>query len=121
MRIASIFLLAPVVALAQASFPTTFPSGAIPLAPEALQARVSGKAYTVKPMEGSEYRVQFDGTNVYLDVGNFRDSGPWKVEGSAVCMEFTRAKSGCTEFRLVGDVLYSKRFSNGEVVIMRPQ
>ena len=121
MRISVTLLLAPVVAFAQASFPTTFPGEATPFTSDALKARISGKTFTVKPAEGPEYRVQFQASHVYLDVGSFQDSGPWKIEGSSVCMEFKRAKSGCSEFRMVGDLLYTKRASNGEVVIMRPQ
>jgi len=120
MRIFSVILLAPTVALAQASFPTEFPAGAVPFSSQALRERVAGKSFTVKPAAGKEYRIQYDEVRAYLDVGSFNDSGPWKIEGSSVCIEFTRAPSGCSEFRQAGAVTYTKRASNGEVVVMQP-
>jgi hypothetical protein len=120
-RLLSVLLMLPALSFAQATFPTTFPEGAVPLTPEALKSRLSGKAFKVKQAVGPEYRVQYDSTNAYVDVGNFNDSGPWRVEGSSACIEFKRAKSGCSEYRLVGEVLYTKRISNGEVVAMIPE
>lgn len=116
--------LIPMAAAAQA-FPTEFPSNAQPLDSTALEKRLAGKAFAVKAADGTRYRIQYDKSHAHLNLysarGTINDSGPWRVESSSVCIEWRQVKSGCSEFRLVGDVLYTKRASNGEVVVMDPE
>jgi hypothetical protein len=123
-RACLIYVLFPMGALAQASFPTDFPAGAQAIESEALRKRLAGNSFNVKPADGGEFRIQYQDTHAYLNLytsrGTVNDTGTWRVQGSAVCIEWQRVKSGCSEFRLVGDVLYTKRASNGEVVAMQP-
>ena len=125
MRLATWMLFLPAFALAQASFPMEFPAGAVPLEPAALKQRLTGKTFWVKPAAGAEFQVQYQErdayVNVYMPGNTVTDSAPWRVEGSAACIDFTKFRAGCSEFRLVGDVLYTKRVSNGEVVVMQPR
>jgi hypothetical protein len=114
-------LLAPAAALAQAPAPTEFPSDAVPLASEALRQRVMGKVFVINPVAGAPLRVEYRDVYAFVNVGNFNDSGKWRVEGSSVCVDWKKAPPGCSEARLAGDILYVKRTSNGEIVAMQPK
>jgi len=125
MRACLLWFLFPAICLAQA-FPTEFPAEAKALEPDVLKQRIAGKVFNVKAADGAEYRVEFKDTHAYLNIymaggRTVSDNGPWKAEGSSICIEFQRVKSGCSEYRLVGNTLYSKRASNGEVVVMEPK
>ena len=111
--------LTPALLLAQPSFPTTFAADAAPLGPEALRERLAGKTYFFKPVVGDPVRIQYQETYVFANVGNASDTGKWRVEGSTVCVEWRKFPSSCTEARLVGDALYMKRASTGEVVLLQ--
>ena len=121
MRMFSLLLLAPTFALAQLWVPTVFPSEAVPLTPEALKQRLAGKAFLVRPAAGAEMRLQYQETDALINIGNSSDSGKWRVEGSSVCVDWQKFPPGCSEVRLVGDVMYTKRASNGEIVILQPR
>lgn len=114
-------LLAPVAALAQAPVPTEFQSDAVPLASEALKQRLTGKVFLVSPVIGAPLRVEYRDTYAFVNVGNFSDSGKWRVEGSSVCVDWKKAPPSCSDARLTGDILYVKRTSNGEIVAMHPK
>ena len=120
MHIATLLLVSPLAA-AQASFPTDFPDGAQPLAPEALKERIAGKVFVTKPAAGNELRVQYDENYAFINVGRNSDSGKWRIEGSSICYAWQKFPQGCSEVRTVGDVLYIKRYSNGEVATMEPK
>ncbi len=98
--------------------PTAFPEGATPLTPAALSQKLSGQTYVSKPKTDAEVRIQYRGDYAYINVGSASDSGKWRVEGSAICMEWRNFKHSCSEVRQVGDVLYVKRANNGEVMLM---
>jgi len=111
----------PSIAAAQ-GFPTEFPAGSVPLEGEALRKRIEGQTYWVKPADGNEFRVQYLASkevflNIYFPGRTLSDTGTWRIEGSSVCVEWRQVKSGCTAHHLVGDQLYVKRASNGEVVV----
>jgi hypothetical protein len=114
-------LLLPTLAPAQPALQTEFPPAAAPLAPDALKQLLTGKVFTVNPASGPEMRLEYRDSYAYVNVGNRSDSGKWRVEGSAACIDWKVFPPGCSEFRLLGDVLYTKRASNGEVVVMRPR
>jgi hypothetical protein len=114
-------LLAPAAALAQAPVPTAFPSESAPLAPEALKQRLTGKVFLANPVTGTPLRVEYRDVYAFVNVGNFSDSGKWRVEGSSVCVDWKKAPASCSEARLAGDILYIKRASNGEIVAMQPK
>lgn len=106
--------------IAQPAFPTEFPAGSSPLSPEPLTKLVAGKVFKLKPATGAEIRVEYRDDWAYFNVGNSSDSGKWKAEGSAICVDWKRIPPGCSEMRMVGDTLYTKRVSNGEVLPMHP-
>jgi hypothetical protein len=108
------------VAIAQPVFATEFPAAASPLSPEALTKLVADKVFKLKPATGPEIRVEYRGNWAYFNAGNASDNGKWRIEGSAVCVEWKRIPPGCSEMRMVGDTLYTKRASNGEVLPLLP-
>ena len=114
-------VLVPVFAFAQATMPTEFPSGSVPFTPEVLKERVTGKTFTFKPVVGDPVRIQYQETHAFFNAGSASDSGKWKVEGSSVCYEWRKFPGGCSEHRSVGDLVYVKRYSNGEVVLLQPK
>ena len=113
-------LLAPVAALAQAPV-IEFPSDAAPLASEALKQRLTGQVFLVNPATGIPLRVEYRDVYAFVNVGNFSDSGKWRVEGSSICVDWKKSPPSCSDARLAGDTLYVKRSSNGEIVAMHPK
>ena len=114
-------LTAATAARAQAPVaPADFPPDAKPLNAEALQARITGKVFGVKPAAGSAWRLQFQSSGFYfIDAGNFRDNGKWRIEESRLCTAPQTRPAACNEMRLAGEVLYMKRDS-GEIVKFEP-
>jgi hypothetical protein len=111
-------LFSPVLAWAQAAFPTDFPQGAQPLTADALRQRIVGKTFVAKSATSPDVRTQYQEKFVYINVGASSDSGTWRTENSTICVEWKRFTSGCSEVRAVGDLLYVKRSNNGEVMPM---
>lgn len=112
-----LLLLAPLSVLAQSAVPTEFPADSTPLQGDALQARLSGKVFAVKPADGSIWRLEYK-ANGYMFVETnrgFRDTGTWKVEGDQACGIWQKAGRSCSEFRLKDDTLFARRVS-GEVI-----
>ena len=119
MRIAlAACLFAPVLALAQAGFPTEFPAGAETLQPDDLQKKLAGRVVQMKYANGADVRLEFKDAYAYVDSGRSSDSGKWRVHESQLCIDWQRFPSGCSQVRTVGDALYVKRLTNGEVVQM---
>lgn len=111
-------LMVPVLAVAQAGFPTEFPEGAAVLAPVELQKRLTGQVTHMTYANGTKVRVEYKDTYAYLNTGNAQDSGKWRTEGSQVCIDWTRFNAVCFEVRDVKGALYAKRTTNGEIVAM---
>ena len=116
----AVLLIAP-FASAQTAFPTEFPLGSVPLDPAALKQQLTGKTFVVKPVDGSQFRIQYKDSYVFFNSGTFKDTGRWKTEGSSVCIEWNNIRPSCSEFQASGSVLYVKRANNGEVVRMEEQ
>jgi hypothetical protein len=121
MRILLTLFLAPVIAFAQASFPTEWPSGSQPLSAEALRERLAGKAFIAKSVTGPDVRTQYQGAYAYINIGNTSDSGTWRTEGSTVCNEWKKLRPACSEIRALGETLYVKRANNGEIMTLLPR
>ena len=111
-------LFVPVLALAQPAFPTEFPAGAVALSSDDLQKRLTGNVIGMKYANGADVRLEFKDTYAYVNSGNSSDSGKWRVEGSQLCIDWQRFQSGCSDVRIVGNALYVKRVTNGEIVQM---
>ena len=57
--------------------------------------------------------------HLFVDVGTgFKDDGPYRVEGSQVCVTLRRSGASCSEYRVDGDAVYLRRASNGEVLTL---
>lgn len=112
------WLFAPALVLAQAGFPTEFPPGAVTVPPDDLQKKLTGRVAQMKYANGAEVRVEYRDSYAYINVGNSSDSGKWRVQATQVCIDWQRFPAGCFEVRAVGDVLYAKRATNGEIVAM---
>jgi hypothetical protein len=121
MRLLFAFLAVPVIAVAQASFPTEWPSGAEPLSPETLRQRLVGKTFVAKSLTSPDVRTEYRETYAYINIGNTNDSGRWRTEGSTVCNEWRNLRPACSEYRLLGETLYVKRANNGEIMMLVPQ
>jgi hypothetical protein len=99
--------------------PTEFPPDAMILAPQALQQRLEGKAFTATLVDGTGWRLDYRGEYVFVNVSTGpNDKGKWRVQGSQVCTDYERFPSGCSEMRASATRLYLKRPSTGEVVAM---
>ena len=111
-------LMSPLAALAQA--PAEFPAEAKSLAADALQQRVAGKVFNVKPAAGPEWRLQFQANGYYfINAGGYSDSGKWRTEDSRLCTAPQKRPASCNEMRLASEALYLKRDS-GEIVKLEP-
>jgi hypothetical protein len=107
-------------ASAQTSLPA-FPDGAAPLSPQALEAALAGKVFSVKPASGPGWRWQINANGYFfINAGNFSDSGKWSVKDSTLCSEGQKIKANCNEVRLAAGELYLRRDS-GEVVKLAVQ
>ena len=116
MRFLLAFLVVPAIAAAQAAFPTEWPNGAQPLSPEALRQQLVGKTFVAKSLTSPPVRTQYQEEYVYINIGSTSDSGTWKTEGSAVCIEWRTLRPACSEIKAVGEALYVKRANNGEIM-----
>ena len=121
MRILLVLFFVPLIAAAQAAFPTEWPNGAQSLSPAELRQKLVGKSFIAKSLTGPDVRTQYEETYAYINVGNTSDSGSWKTEGSAVCNEWRKLRAACSEIKAVGDQLYVKRANNGEIMALVPQ
>lgn len=106
--------------IAQPALSTEFPAGSTSLEPAVLSKLIAGKVFKLKPANGPEIRVEYRDSWAYFNAGNASDFGRWQAEGSAICIKWTRIPPGCSEMRMVGDTLYTKRASNGEVLPLHP-
>ena len=103
------------------SAPTTFPTESVPLVPAALQEAIAGKTYTVKLVDGTSWRWQFNSNGYfYFNSGNFSDTGKWNIKESALCSEGKKIKASCNEIQQQGANLFLKR-DNGDIVMMTLQ
>lgn len=119
MRSFLMLLFVPFFAFAQTAVTTTFPADAVALSPEALKLRLMGNSFLADPFSGAQLQLQYKESYAFVNAGNFSDSGKWKVEESAVCVEWRKVAHSCSEIRAHGDVLLVKRSSNGEIMIMK--
>jgi Protein of unknown function (DUF995) len=119
MRAFWLLSLAPSFVFAQAAAPTEFPAEATPIAAEALMELLVGKTFVLKPVAGDEVRLQYQSDFAYINIGRASDSGKWRVDGSSVCYEWKKFPIGCSEHRQSGSVVYVKRYSSGEVVVLQ--
>jgi hypothetical protein len=105
-----------------ATFATEFPPGAQVLEPATATRLVAERPLTFQATGGPLLRLQYrsDGF-AFVNSPGGNDSGKWRVEGTQLCVEWSRFPSSCNELRLAGDKLYVKRSVGGEVVQFLPQ
>ncbi|MCP5270618.1 MAG: hypothetical protein H6932_05235 [Burkholderiaceae bacterium] len=121
-----VLLTSLVLAALQAAWParaemaTAFPPAAAALEPAALQARLVGQVFRAVDAQGRDWRMEYSRLgHLFVDVGTgFKDDGPYRVEGSQVCVTLRRSGASCSEYRVDGDAVYLRRASNGEVLTL---
>ncbi len=113
-------LLSATIASAQTALPTEYPEGAVALNGDVIREQLAGKTYTVKPSDGTTWRLEFKADGyVFLDTSRgYRDSGKWRIDVNNWCTEMQKTGPGCSELRRKGEVFYYRRISNGEIVPM---
>ncbi|MBA4256200.1 MAG: hypothetical protein C0445_10035 [Polaromonas sp.] len=99
-------------------FPTAFPDGARVLEPAETRQWLTGKVAHMTYANGAQVRVEYKERYAFLNTGAAADSGTWRVEAGQVCIDWQRFPPGCFDVRAVGDVMYAKRATNGEIVRM---
>ena len=89
--------------------PPGFPEGATPLEEAALRQLISGKDFISPSFSQWEARYQFykDGT-AWLHIKNLYDKGPWRVEGSRICVDWKFGTPGCFEVRQFDGRLFTR-------------
>jgi hypothetical protein len=108
---------------AQSAVPLEFPAGATPIGAEPLKARLTDRVFGAKMTDGRAWRFEWKSNGYFfinIDSG-YSDSGKWRTEDGKVCAEMQKTGASCSDMRVVGDVLYMKRASNGEVVALQPR
>lgn len=120
-------LIAPsLYAVAQSNppaMPTAFPADAAPLSAGELRDALAGNVYRARIANGDTWRLEYKPNGYYfVDVSTgYRGTGTWRAEDGKLCGERRDAPMACSEMRRVGDVLYMKRASSGEVVALNRQ
>ena len=109
-------------AIAQTAAPNTeFPADAEIIEGEALRQRMAGKSFTAVAADGQEMRLQYKENGfAFIDTSRgFRDTGKWRVDGKNICTDWSRAPNGCAEVRFQGEVVYLRRISNNEILLLK--
>jgi hypothetical protein len=104
---------------AQTALPTEYPEGSVALTGDAIRNQLAGKVYTVRPSDGTTWRLEFT-TNGYLFLDTsygYRDSGKWRIDSNSWCAELKQT-GNCSDLRQKGEVFYYKRTATGEVLPM---
>jgi len=88
-----------------------------------LKARLAGRVYGTRSSDGRDWRIEWKSNGyVFVDLSNgYKDSGKWTVEEGKSCSDLKKTGSSCSDMRLVGDVLYMRRASNGEIMELKPK
>jgi hypothetical protein len=113
-------LLSATLVYAQVIPQQAFPERSTPVTGDLIKERLAGKVFSVKPADGSTWRLEFKTSgDLFLDTDRgYRDYGTWRVEGNNWCADLRKTGVSCSELRQLEEVLYYKRASNGEVVAM---
>lgn len=115
--------LACAIGLAQTPIPLEFPPNATSVSADQLKARLTDRVYGARMSDGKDWRYEWKSNGyAFINISNgYSDSGKWRVEDGKICVELTKTGSSCSDVRLLGDVLYLKRASNGEVIELKPK
>ncbi|MDH4062535.1 MAG: hypothetical protein OEU94_17135 [Aquincola sp.] len=117
----TVIVLAAVHALAQV--PQEFPPNAASISADQLKERLTDRVFTARMTDGKDWRWEWKSSGyIFLNIsGGYSDSGKWRTEDGKVCVEMNKSGASCSDMRMVGDVLYLKRASNGEVIGLQPK
>ncbi len=112
----ALLLSASAIAYAQ-----EFPDGSSSLTAKEIVERLGNRVFTVKPADGSTWRLEFRGSYFYLDTSTgFRGSGEWRAEDGKFCSQLRGTAGTCNEARLHNEIVHIKRTS-GEVIQYLPR
>lgn len=106
---------------AQSTAPSTFPTDAHPLNPQALQERLAGKRFTSRYANGITATMHYGADQaMQMDLSNGLSArGSWRVDGSQVCFQFQTVPSGCSEVRATASHIYQRRYTSPEVIALQ--
>lgn len=113
-------LVAAMTPLVAAAMALDFPDGARTLTGEALQARLAGRVFDAAAADGLRWRFEYTRLGyLFVDISNgYKDSGPFRVEGSQICVTLARAGDSCNEYRADDGAVYLKRSKSDEILIL---
>jgi outer membrane protease len=108
---------------AQTQLPVDFPANAVSISADVLKVRLADRVFGAKMTDGKDWRWEWKANgDIVLNIStSYSDTGKWRTEDGKVCVVMTKSGPACSDMRLVGDVLYMKRASNGEVVGLLPK
>lgn len=88
-----------------------------------LRAQLDGRVCAATAANGRAWRLAYTRSGyLFVDVEpTFQDSGPYRVEGSRVCVTMQCTGASCSEYRVDGETVCLERKSNGEVLTLRPR
>jgi hypothetical protein len=125
--LAAALLLASAAASSQtttpAPMPTEFPPGAQPVTAAQISERLKGQTFKSTLSNGVVWRMEHNNSGyMFADISTGgRNTAKWHAEDGRACYEFRLSPVACSEVRLVGDKLYLKRSSTGEVIALDRQ
>ncbi len=98
--------------------PSSFPKGTVPVSADALNRMLPGKVFKLKFLNGQTLRVEFNKNGyVFNNWSNgSTDSGKWQAEDGKVCVQYTRSRPGCHDYRLLGEQLWVRYGTGNDVV-----
>ena len=118
MRLSALLLPLLLAACAATAPPAReFPAGARAPSAAELSALLRGKSTSAPLPNGGNVLADYaaDSDSLRAFAAGRSDTGTWRAEDGRVCYQFKVFNSSCTEIRLLGQDIYSRR-ANGEVV-----
>ena len=83
---------------------TEFPADAKETTPDDLRPRLAGKTFRYA-IGTTDIRLQFQDSYAFVNFGQNNDTGPWRVEGSKLGVDWKRIPANCSEMRVAGDAI----------------
>jgi hypothetical protein len=109
--------LVALLVVLQATASDGFPDGATTPDAAAVQQHVTGKAFKFGLPNGGWARLQYRDGDYFLDTSSGHHAqGSWRTQDGQLCGTLAGRDEVCSQVRLVGDQMYLRRASSGEVV-----
>ena len=86
-----------------------FPKGSKPLDDAVLRERISGHDFITHSWTSNVARYQFHANgNAWINLGQQSDKGPWRIEGSRICVDWKFGTPNCMEVRELDGKMYTR-------------